>query len=251
MLKNPLNDEDEIEAKGYNESLDPLDGETSKNTENVPAIPEVKPNISELDPLTGRAIEFRYRIFCGNMVRIQCDANGNIYFVADDICKILGYANTTKAIKDHCGKVIDSNDIDASHVLAKKITVDTKGGKQAMIAITEGDLYRLIFRSRMPEARTFESWVVDDVLPEIRKTGKYKVKRKLDYQAVSDAGKSTQNNPDQLELFPRTLSIVFPKPLTQQLNAAKAKLARQGMTFPTNKDFTTYLITKALEDIDG
>ena len=52
-----------------------------------------------------------------------------------------------------------------------------------------------------------------------------------------------------MELFPRSLNVSFPKPLTQKMNSLKSRLAEQGHTFPTNKDFITYLVSKALEAI--
>lgn len=81
-------------------------------------------------------------------------------FCATDIAKALQYANPAKAIIDHC----------------KGVTVletPTNGGKQMMKYITESDMYRLIFKSNAPKAEDFNSWVADDVLPTIRKTGGY------------------------------------------------------------------------------
>ena len=52
----------------------------------------------------------------------------------------------------------------------------TNGGKQELVFIDEGNLYRLITHSKLPEAEKFESWVFDEVLPSIRKTGSYQAK---------------------------------------------------------------------------
>ena len=84
--------------------------------------------------------------------------DGEPWFVAKDVCDILGYQNTSKAISDNCkdkgitnGKVI------------------TAGGKQSVKIINEGNLYRLVMRSKLPAAEPFEDWVVSEVLPSIRK----------------------------------------------------------------------------------
>ena len=77
----------------------------------------------------------------------------------------LGYALPRKAIQDHCK---------AKGVL-KRNTL-TNGGKQELVFIDEGNLYRLITHSKLPEAEKFESWVFDEVLPSIRKTGSYQAK---------------------------------------------------------------------------
>lgn len=83
-----------------------------------------------------------------------------ILFVASDAAKMLGYTNTSKAVNDHCKGIT-------------KRYIPTNGGKQEVNVIPEGDLYRLIAHSEMPEAEKFEQWVFDDVLPSIRKHGGY------------------------------------------------------------------------------
>ena len=207
----------------------------------------------EIDPTMAGALRLRYRIFNDTAIRMVLDDQKNAWFVADDICKILGYTkNTATVIKKHCNKVYDSKDLDGTNELAHKITVDTKGGKQAMIAINEPDLYRLIMRSRMPDAVRFERWVVEDVLPTIRKTGKYTVRRKIDYTPATDATTvAPAEESVQCELFPNMMpSMTFPKPLTEKINAAKLKLYNEGHTFPNNKEFVKFLITRALDQLE-
>ena len=210
----------------------------------------------ELDPTTATALKLRYRIFNDTSIRMSIDTEKNVWFVADDIVKVLGYTkNTASVIKQHCGKVYDSKDLDGTNELAKKLVIDTKGGKQAMIAISEPDVYRLIMRSNMPEARNFERWVVEDVLPSIRKTGKYAVKRKIEFSNPEDQAKFEAAKAElagQCELFPNMMpSMTFPKPLTEKINEAKRRLFDQGHTFPNNKEFVKFLITRALEDLNA
>lgn len=83
-----------------------------------------------------------------------------IYFVGKDVAKALGYARPSKTIQDHCKGVL-------------KWDIPTNGGNQGMSIIPEGDVYRLIIRSKLPQAQEFESWVMDEVLPQIRKTSGY------------------------------------------------------------------------------
>lgn len=102
---------------------------------------------------------FNHEMFGKLQVLVE---NGEIYFPATDVAIILGYTNPHKAIKDHCKE--------------KGVTIrsaPTAGGEQQKKFITEGNLYRLIARSKLPEAEKFESWVFDEVLPTIRKTGGY------------------------------------------------------------------------------
>lgn len=259
MLNPIFENEDENAVEGYTETVHPLEG---KNASIVPVdysgssarciVQEHSVDENGLDPTTANALKLRYRIFNDTSIRMVLDDKKDVWFVADDICKLLGYTqSTSKVISVHCNKVTDSEDvIEGETELAHKIMVDTNGGKQAMIAINEPDLYRLIMRSRMPDAVKFERWVVEDVLPSIRKTGKYAVKRKLDTLPKASDSELAKEAPAQLELFPRMMSISFPKPVTDKLNATKKKLSEEGRTFPTNKDFLAFLVSKALEDFE-
>lgn len=85
---------------------------------------------------------------------------GKTYFVGNDVAKALGYSETAKAIRTHCKGV-------------SEMDIPTNGGVQTMKMITEGDIYRLVIKSQLPQAEKFESWVFDNVLPSIRNNGGY------------------------------------------------------------------------------
>lgn len=90
---------------------------------------------------------------------------GKQWFPAIKVAEILGYANPRKAIRDHSKE--------------KGVTIRSvlsNGGTQNKKFIDEGNLYRLITKSKLPQAEQFEEWVFDDVLPTLRKTGSYQVK---------------------------------------------------------------------------
>lgn len=97
----------------------------------------------------------------GEIRTIEID--GKPFFVATDVAMALGYANPRKAVKDHCKGVT-------------KRDTPTSSGMQQMSYINEGDLYRLIMKSKLPSAEKFENWVMNEVLPSIRKTGNYSAK---------------------------------------------------------------------------
>ena len=82
------------------------------------------------------------------------------YFCASDIAKALGYSNPNKAINDHCRAIT-------------KRSTPISGKMQDINFIPEGDVYRLIVKSKLSSAERFEHWVMDEVLPTIRKTGGY------------------------------------------------------------------------------
>ena len=99
--------------------------------------------------------------FLGKDVRMF-NEEGKVFFCGKDVCDLLLYLNSRKAIKDHC----------RPEGVTKMDTV-TDGGTQSMIYINEGNLYRLIIKSHLPEAQRFESLVCDEILPSIRKYGYY------------------------------------------------------------------------------
>ena len=83
-----------------------------------------------------------------------------LLFCGSDVARALGYAIPSKAVNTHCKGV-------------SKMEAPSHGGTQTMLFITEGDVYRLIVRSKLPTAEKFEHWLFDEVVPTIRKTGGY------------------------------------------------------------------------------
>lgn len=86
---------------------------------------------------------------------------GEPWFITADVARVLGYRDASNA-----GRVLD-DDEKGTHI------VSTPGGDQKVTVINESGLYALVLRSRKPEARKFAKWVTSEVLPAIRKTGRY------------------------------------------------------------------------------
>ncbi|HGN6291065.1 TPA: Bro-N domain-containing protein [Neisseria gonorrhoeae] len=105
--------------------------------------------------------------FQQNSVRTVADNKGELWFLANDVCEILGYTNPRRTVDLHC----------KSRGVTKRYT-PTTSGEQEMTYINEPNLYRLIIKSRKPAAEAFEEWVMETVLPAIRKTGGYQVGQK-------------------------------------------------------------------------
>lgn len=101
--------------------------------------------------------------FNGHSVRIQ-DHHGNPWFVAKDVCACLKLSNVSKAVE----RLYDNekNSITLSDGIPGR-------GNPNVLIINESGFYKLVMRSRSAEARAFQDWVTQDVLPSIRKTGGY------------------------------------------------------------------------------
>lgn len=101
---------------------------------------------------------------------------GKEYFPATDVAKALGYSDPYKAIKQHTKQ--DGWVICPVVLEGKNQIVDKK-------FINESNLYRLIVKSKLPQAEQFEKWVFEEVLPSIRKHGAYMTDQVLE-QAVTN-----------------------------------------------------------------
>lgn len=90
----------------------------------------------------------------------MAEIDGKPHFVATDVAIALGYSTPRDAISRHCKGVV-------------KHDTPTLGGIQQLSYISEGDVYRLIIRSKLPSAEKFERWIFDEVIPSVRKNGGY------------------------------------------------------------------------------
>lgn len=100
-------------------------------------------------------------------VRILDEQDGETWFVAADICRVLEVAD----VKGAYSRLEDDE--------KGTRTMGTPGGPQQVVMINEAGLYSLIFTSRKPQAKRFKRWVTHDVLPSLRKTGSYSLGEKL------------------------------------------------------------------------
>ncbi|MDA2635359.1 phage antirepressor KilAC domain-containing protein [Bacillus cereus] len=103
---------------------------------------------------------FSHSMFGNLEVFIQ---DGKEYFPATDVAKVLGYSDPHKAVKQHTKE-------DGWAICP---VIDSLGRAQEKKFINEPNLYRLIVKSKLPQAEQFEKWVFEEVLPSIRKHGAY------------------------------------------------------------------------------
>jgi len=113
-------------------------------------------------------------------VRAFADENGEPWFVAADVARVLGYDHTP-----HATRLLDDDEADVHKVDSRSVN----GVEQAreVSIINESGLYHLVLMSKKPEAKKFRKWVTEEVLPSIRKTGSYSVtKNPVDVVVYSD-----------------------------------------------------------------
>lgn len=107
------------------------------------------------------------------------DINGELWFVASDIANALDYRDSSNMVRN-----LDEDERGTHNM-------STLSGNQNLTIINESGLYSAILKSRKPEAKQFKKWVTSEVLPSIRKTGKYDVTQSVhrEYLDTSDMHK--------------------------------------------------------------
>ncbi|PFU31280.1 phage repressor protein/antirepressor Ant [Bacillus cereus] len=146
---------------------------------------------------------------------------GKEYFPATDVAIALGYKRPQDAVRQHC-----KEDGSVNHRVA-----DSLGRMQEKKYINEPNLYRLIVKSKLPQAEQFEKWVFEEVLPSIRKHGAYMTDQVLE-QAVT--------NPD----FMIGLLTNLKEEKAKRVEAERTILQQQPLvTFAEAVQVSTNLIT--------
>lgn len=100
------------------------------------------------------------------------EINGEPYVIAKDVCDALGISDVSMALTR----------LEEDEKLIQKLLVS--GQNREIWLVNESGLYSLILRSNKPEAKKFKKWVTSEVLPSIRKTGKYDVSQKSDEELI-------------------------------------------------------------------
>lgn len=145
------------------------------------------------------------------------EIEGRPYFGATDIARSLGYSRPADAITAHCKGSV-------------KRRVLTDGGEQDVKFIPEGDVYRLIVKSKLPSAEKFESWVFDEVLPAIRKTGGYQMP-----QTYSEALRALADKAEEAERLKHENNVLVTQNAELQPKASYYDLVLQCKDLiPTN-----------------
>lgn len=93
----------------------------------------------------------------------------NPWFVALDVCNILNLGNVSLSVNGRPDRSDSGLDDDEKDI----VIVNTPGGEQEMLIVSEAGLYSLVLKSRKPEAKKFKRWITHTLLPTIRKTGGY------------------------------------------------------------------------------
>ena len=184
--------------------------------------------------------------FKGAPLRTLTDKAEEPWFVAKDVCDILGMSNPSMAVI-----ALDKDEV--AQIDPKDYLGSENRSNQAVNIVSEPGLYKLIMRSRKPEAKEFQRWVTHEVLPQIRKTGGYIPTSESDSdedimaRAVLVAQKTIERKNQQLQAKDAQIKVLEPKARFADAVAASdgtclvgelAKMLRQnGMDIGQNRLF--------------
>lgn len=184
--------------------------------------------------------------FKAAVLRTLTDEEGEPWFVAKDVCDILGMSNPSMAVI-----ALDKDEV--AQIDPKDYLGSENRSNQAVNIVSEPGLYKLIMRSRKPEAKEFQRWVTHEVLPQIRKTGGYIPTSESDSdedimaRAVLVAQKTIERKNQQLQAKDTHIKMLEPKARFADAVAASdgtclvgelAKMLRQnGMDIGQNRLF--------------
>lgn len=148
--------------------------------------------------------------FKGSSLRTLTDEAEEPWFVAKDVCDILGMSNPSMAVT-----ALDKDEV--AQIDPKDYLGSENRSNQAVNIVSEPGLYKLIMRSRKPEAKEFQRWVTHEVLPSIRRTGGYIPTSESDSdedimaRAVLVAQKTIDRKNQQLQAKDAQIKMLEPK----------------------------------------
>lgn len=190
--------------------------------------------------------EMQKFVFKGAALRTLTDGAREPWFVAKDVCDILGMSNPSMAVT-----ALDKDEV--AQIDPKDYLGSENRSNQAVNIVSEPGLYKLIMRSRKPEAKEFQRWVTHEVLPQIRRTGGYIPASDTDSdedimaRAVLVARKTIERKNQQLQAKDAQIKVLEPKARFADAVAASdgtclvgelAKMLRQnGMDIGQNRLF--------------
>ena len=172
-------------------------------------------------------------------------------FCGADVASALGYSNTRDALRRHCkgDGVVKRDGVSSTTNQHGTTTIQTN----AMLFITEGNVYRLITHSKLPSAERFEAWVFEEMLPSIRKHGAYMTDSLLDAleahpEAVPEYLNRLRSENARNRELTRRLRIALPKAeyydaFVDPADCTNIRTTAKELGVP-EKQFTRYLEEK-------
>jgi hypothetical protein len=173
-------------------------------------------------------------------LRTFVDLEGKPWIAGVDVARALGFQNPSNAVKAHCRP---------HKTIKHRMNNRLSNGSYEITFIEESNFYRLVIKSTLPSAEKFQDWVVEDVLPSLRETGKYEIKEEVSEEEKLEAIKKVTKEDSQVSYLIKLL-----EEKDQELIKAKqaASLSNSGligfMMFSAKMGYRPDTLRRMLED---
>lgn len=173
-------------------------------------------------------------------LRTFVDLEGKPWIAGVDVARALGYKNPTNAIKTHCKQ---------NRTLKHRMNHRLSSGNYEIIFIEESNFYRLVIKSTLPSAEKFQDWVVEDVLPSLRETGKYEIKEEVSEEEKLETIKGTAKEDSQVSYLIKLLEEKDKELIKAKQAASLVNSGLIGFTmFSTKMGYRPDTLRRMLED---
>ena len=141
--------------------------------------------------------------FESNQIRVVL-VDDEPWFVAKDICDVLGLGNVSLAVNGRADRLDSGLDEDEKGVA----NVNTPGGNQELTIVSESGLYSLVLGSRKVEAKSFKRWITKEVIPSIRKTGSYHLATKDPIELIIESAQHLLEVKRRVEESEKAIAVI-------------------------------------------
>lgn len=159
-------------------------------------------------------------------VRILTDETDETWFAGVDVCNILEYQNATDIIE----KKLDDDEKKLDYL------TDISGQRRKTWTINESGLYSLILSSTKPEAKTFKRWITHDVLPSIRKAGKFTSEQEREHElklrSIADEIQKLKDDKDDHQKKVNDLKRNIETKMAEMISLIRQDKSQMTIQFP-------------------
>ena len=173
-------------------------------------------------------------------LRVFVDTNGKTWIAGVDVAKALGFKNPSNAVKNHCKP---------NRTIKHRLNSRLNNGKYDLTFIEESNFYRLVIKSTLPSAEKFQDWVVEDVLPSLRETGKYEIKEEVSEEEKLETIKGTAKEDSQVSYLIKLLEEKDKELIKAKQSASLSNSGLIGfMMFSAKMGYRPDTLRRMLED---
>lgn len=175
-------------------------------------------------------------------LRTFVDLEGKPWIAGVDVARALGFQNPSNAVKAHCK---------SNRTVKHRMNNRLSNGSCEITFIEETNFYRLVVKSTLPSAEKFQDWIVEEVLPSLRETGKYEIKEEVSEEERLEAIKEVTKGDSYVSYLIKLLEEKDQELIKAKQAASLSNSGLIGFTMLSAKmGFRPNTLKNMLEDIN-